>query len=323
MTIDKDFVVDGNWSAKSYKVKFDFNINSSYSPVSFVNYRDYLLTKVYNTPLDIPGESVPVAFGHTFIGWGTKSTCLYKYENGSFVSKLDDKIVQDNNLVSDITLYAHWAPLEDTINTHYYNSSNTQIDKSYKYNITNRNFVVQEPTSRNNNPNENWVFLGWYTPKNQSERDWAPISAIDGSKFWGNRTSATAMGDEEFAWGTFRNPDMVNEKTSGSVTSPVIKDISALKKSYLDSWKNLKSADKSQYDEINSNAWGWSWHFYAFWTITGKYVMTEPGVWNKVSSAYVKIKNSDGTEEWKYISDLNICTNVSYGNPTWRKEVKN
>ena len=349
--VTSDFTVNAEYIPQTYKVTYDLNrskISSISNPIyvfktPIINSDEGI--KTFGTNVNFT-KNIPVAFGYNFIGWGTKDKCIYNYSNGSFDKSFDDQIViSDDKIPTTLTLYAHWEPIKDTVITNYYmiNGTAYQIKSETNFyglksesdpkEIT--HFIVPNPTRRKVSGTDDWVFLGWYVPK-----EWPtnkpfvnkPLSA-SGKEFWGNTSVATEMGDQLFAYGTFRNPDDINEKTLGKAESLVSINMNqgskTDKSSWVDKWKSLSGQeDNTEYDKINKSAWNWIWEFYGFWTITGKYVCTDidettgERTWNKVSAAYVMVLNSDGDKVWKYIPEVKVCIGKSGSNPIWRPEIR-
>lgn len=308
--ITSDITLTAKWTPLNYKIKYKHNTVKN--AVFFPDATE--VDKTFGKNVNITSAQ-PAAFGYTFKGWGTASECLYLAGTIS----VDDKIVKNLGRVQDIELYAHWEPINDTVKTYNYSVTNSLDEKTFTYNIVNKSYVVPEPATRSGN----WVFLGWYYEQGSQ----APYTVIPRTKtkqeFWGNTSVADSMGDKNFAWGTFKNPDIVEDLTSGSIVSPMYLD--TIKNKQLTEWNSIKSGNIQDYNVLNKKVWGWEWHLYGFWTISGKFIKVgtkDDSEWKKVKSAYVKVINKDGEEDWKYISDLSMVTEIRGSRtPIWKKEV--
>ena len=331
MTVDGNFTALAKWTAVKYKVSFNLNNNSS--PVFLSGEVIKNNEKTFNTAVSFNTKNLPVAFGYKFLGWGTQSKCIYKYENGAFSKQFDDQIAKDTQNLTSITLYAHWETIKDSITVHYYDLNNVEQKPVYKYDITSKTYMVPAPKEF---ANSNRAFFGFYKSDDATEanKPWGSINkprTKSGTVFWGDlNTSFATFGDGNYAYGVFKNPDHI-KLTNGSILASVGITVEKDKEKYLSEWRKLKDqTSNDKYNEINSKkgAWGWEWSFYSIYTISGKYVVTgldgdgKP-IWSKVNSAYVFVENEKGVGEWKFITDLRICKTLNTsGNPVdWYQEV--
>lgn len=308
--VHSSFTATAKWTPLSYKIRYKYNTVKN--AVFFPDATE--VDKTFGENVNITSAQ-PAAFGYTFKGWGTASECLYL----AGTTSVDDKIVKSLGRVQNIELYAYWEPIDDTVITHNYSVNHALDTKTFTYNIDIKSYVVPEPNTRGGN----WVFLGWYYEQGSQ----APYTVVPRTKtkqeFWGNESIAESMGDNNFAWGTFKNPDIVENLTNGSIVSPMYLD--TIKSKQLLEWNSIKSGNIQDYNALNRKVWGWEWHLYGFWTISGKFIKVgtkDDNEWKKVKSAYVKVINKDGEEDWKYISDLSMVTEIrGTRTPVWKKEV--
>ena len=119
--------------------------------------------KTFDTPAQLM-SNVPYRFGYQFSGWGWRKdntgdfTYIYK-KGGTF----DDKAYTDlGGTTTQITLYAVWTPIKNTIKYHYYigdTSSDVEIIDTDTYTIETPNpYKYYDPK---NQRGENSTFLGW------------------------------------------------------------------------------------------------------------------------------------------------------------------
>lgn len=332
--VEGDFTLTARWDPKKYVVSY--KADTVKNCVYLIGNNENFITcngaekknqKIFGKPATI-NSKIPVAFGYKFKGWGTQTECLYPVGTTTF----DDKIVTANKLISDITLYAHWEPLNDLVITNFYRSSSHKlVTNTITYNINNDACVVNEPSEREENASD-WVFLGWYQHKNPGKPPYQHVPSKNGVEFWGNESAAISLFGQEFkdyAWGTFRNPDIVDASTDGKLISPYIINVSGIKQEYKKQWDGLKNqSDNTWYDNINKAAWGREWKLYGFWTISGKWVKLDTNDWRKVKSMYVKvpvvIDQETGEKElvWKYVSDLSMMIQKpGQSGPDWAREI--
>ena len=109
-------------------------------------------------------SNVPYRFGYKFDGWGWRkdnaSEFTYIYDGGG---EFDDKAYRDlGGTTTQITLYAVWTPIKNTIKYHYYTgdtASDIEIIDTDTYTIETPNpYKYYDPK---NQRGENSTFLGW------------------------------------------------------------------------------------------------------------------------------------------------------------------
>ena len=119
--------------------------------------------KTFDTPAQLM-SNVPYKFGYQFSGWGWRKDntgdFTYIYEKGG---TFDDKAYTDlGGTTTQITLYAVWTPIKNTIKYHYYigdTSSDAEIIDTDTYTIETPNpYKYYDPK---NQRGENSTFLGW------------------------------------------------------------------------------------------------------------------------------------------------------------------
>ena len=152
-----------NFTPKTYTVKINTNGGKWLENEPESTFTTGNNIKTFDTPAQLM-SNVPYRFGYQFSGWGWRKDntgdFTYIYEKGG---TFDDKAYRDlGGTTTQITLYAVWTPIKNTIKYHYYTgdtSSDAEIIDTDTYTIETPNpYKYYDPK---NQRGENSTFLGW------------------------------------------------------------------------------------------------------------------------------------------------------------------
>ncbi len=168
--IINDTTYTATFIPKTYTVKLNINGGKWLEEEPESTFISGNNVKTFDTPIQLV-SNIPYRFGYKFSGWGWRKDntgdFTYIYSNGGIFN--DDPYKALSGISTQITLYAVWTPIANTIRYHYY-TGDTENDKEI---IELSTYTIETPNpykyyDPENERGENSTFLGWSRVKPDS-----------------------------------------------------------------------------------------------------------------------------------------------------------